>query len=211
MKDQIPQAKANPSSVSENNTDAENRFSIEGKSRTGNDQNSNPIIYAQNENSDIKSDNDVTEKVGIERFTCYSLNYLASFKDFEHGYYGLYWQVFSESGWGGTFSMNGNWGLGDGNIMFKFGPIYGYAITDYLALNASLRGIIQTYDKYDKYTGKRKGTSVTGGITVTPSINFRVGRLILGFVYEMGWVYIVKGLCHNAQFVIGIDVYYLQL
>lgn len=149
------------------------------------------------------------EEVGIEDFDGWYVYYSASFNAFEHGYYGLGWRMYNSNGFGGTLSIHANYGLGDGNVSFKFGPIYGYRVTDWLAVNAALRGFIQTYDKveYDIYSGKSSSEfAITGGITLTPGFVFRLGKLQLGFGYEFGWCHGVSGLAHNAEFVIGLHL-----
>ncbi|MDE6322243.1 MAG: LysM peptidoglycan-binding domain-containing protein, partial [Muribaculaceae bacterium] len=93
------------------------------------------------------------------------VSYNAPFDHFDHGFYGIGFQMFSSSGFGATFSAHGNWGLVDpGNLMFKFGPAYAIQIHENVALSASLRGFIYTYDKLKK-NGKGTDQKVNGGIT----------------------------------------------
>lgn len=200
----IPKSNATSSSYTQLKEDNKSGGSDKTQYDPGNGSNG-IIVHEASQTSDSNLSNAEYSDPGITRFSCIALTYLAQFKYFEHGFYGIYWQTFSESGWGGTFSINGNWGTGSGDIMFKLGPMYGHMVTDWCALNASLRGTIATCDKYDKKTGKTK-TGVTGGITVTPALNFKVGRLILGLGYEMGWWHNMKGLYHEAQFIIGMDL-----
>ena len=147
---------------------------------------------------------------GIEDFGGWYLYYSAAFDSFEHGYYGVGWRTYNSGGFGATLSLNANYGLGDGNVLLKFGPVYGYKVIDWLAVNAALRGFIKSYDKVDKInlnTGKATTSfAVTGGITLTPGFEFKVGKLLLGFGYELGWCHGLSGLYHNAEFAIGIHI-----
>lgn len=186
--------------------------------------NTTPATDSKDENNNVLRNNNLfntqtvsaestvnsSEEIGIEDFGGLYLYYSAPFDKFDHGYYGIGWRTYNSSGFGAAFSVNANYGLGDGNVLCKFGPIYGYKVTDWLAVNADLRGFINSYDKVDKIninTGKSSTSfAITGGITLTPGFEFKIGKLLLGIGYELGWCHGNSRLYHNAEFAIGLHI-----
>ena len=116
------------------------------------------------------------------------INYSADPEFFDKGFYGIGYCMYNDSGFGGTFSAHGNWGIVDnGQIMFKFGPAYGYAVNQYLLVNASLRGFIYTYDKYNGVNATSTDQKVSGGITITPGVTFKLDKFFINAGFELGW------------------------
>lgn len=137
------------------------------------------------------------------------ISYAAQFSHLKYGFYGVGFEALNENGFGGTFSVHGNWGLqpegADGQLMFKFGPQYGYVVHPNVMLSAALRGFIYTYDQPKEDNPKDTDMKVNGGITLTPKLNFRYDRFIFGLGYEVGWQNKLGKLCHNAEITIGYN------
>lgn len=117
--------------------------------------------------------------------------YLQYFSDpefFDKGCYGIGFVTYGANGFGGTISAHGNWGIVDnGQLMFKFGPAYGYAVTPNFMINASLRGFIYTYDELNGKNETSTDQKVNGGITLTPGITLRFEKVMLSAGFELGW------------------------
>lgn len=132
------------------------------------------------------------------------VNYFADPSHFDKGFYGIGYVAYSEKGFGGTMSVHGNWGIvDDGQLMFKFGPAYGYAINQYLMVNSSLRGIIYTYDVPNGINETSTDQKVSGGITITPGVTFRLNRFFVNAGFELGWPYGNDGLYKSIELGIG--------
>jgi len=137
------------------------------------------------------------------------ITYDAQFDQLGHGFYGLGTERLTDSGFGGTFSVHGNWGLQpkdtDGQLMFKFGPQYGYVLHPNIMLSAALRGFIYTYDEKKEGYPDASDQKVNGGITLTPKLHFRCDKFIVGIGYEFGWQNKLGELYHNATISIGYN------
>lgn len=71
------------------------------------------------------------KEVTAEDFTNWFVSYDASLDNFDKGSYGIGWVTYGENGFGATMSAHGSWGLVDpGSLMFQFGPVYGYPVTE---------------------------------------------------------------------------------
>lgn len=136
------------------------------------------------------------------------VSYDAQFNHFGDGFYGLGFETLQENGFGGTFSVHGNWGLepkgSKGQLMFKFGPQYGYVLHPNIMVSAALRGFIYTYDK-KKTNSNSTDQKVNGGITLIPKIHLRYEKFVLGIGYEFGWRNKLGKLAHNANISVGYD------
>lgn len=129
--------------------------------------------------------------------------YSAPFDAFDKGFYGLGWVSYYEGGFGGTFSVHGNWGLMDpGNFMAQFGPVYGYPVHPNIMLGAQLKGFVMSYDDFD---GDMK---VGGGMYLTPNINFRAKHLVVSVGYNIGWGKTIGEVKfdHHFQASIGFNI-----
>lgn len=177
-----------------------------------NSKSDSDILRSKNTATQTSSTNETSEYKGVTpaTFNNYYITYNASFDEFDHGFYGLGGIFFNEDGWGGAISIHANYGLQykgtDGSMMMRFGPAYGYVIGDNIMLSASLRGLICTYEKLEiKDNGKTESkTAVNGGITLTPMIHFKAGKIVIGVGYELGWVKDNGKLFHGAHFSIGL-------
>lgn len=153
----------------------------------------------------VSGDNTSSEYNPFESINGWYLSYNANFDSFSKGWYGIGYQFVETSGFGGTFSIHGCWGLIDpGQLMFKFGPMYGARLHENITLSALLRGFIYTYDKINKKG--HKDTAVNGGITLTPTLYFNFDKLFIGLGYELGWCNDYNELYHNAEFKIGLNL-----
>lgn len=123
-----------------------------------------------------------------ELFSHWYISYFADPSHFDKGFYGLGWVTYGKNGFGGTFSVHGNFGIVDpGNLWFKFGPAYGYAVSPNLMVNASLRGFLYTYDELNGTNETSTDQKVNGGITLTPGITIRAGKFMIDAGFEFGW------------------------
>ena len=132
------------------------------------------------------------------------INYAADPEAFDKGFYGIGFSEYGDSGFGGTFSVHGNWGIVDkGQLMFKFGPAYGYPVNQYLMVNAALRGFIYTYDKKNGRTATSTDQKVNGGITITPGVTLKLDRFFIDADFELGWCHDFDKLYKNIEVGIG--------
>lgn len=163
---------------------------------------------SKNTVAQTSSNNETSQYKGVTpaSFDNYYITYNASFDDFDHGFYGFGGIFFNEDGWGGAMSIHANYGLQykgtDGSMMMRLGPAYGYVVEDNIMLSAALRGLLYFYTKINDKGGK--DTAVNGGITMTPMVHFKAGKIVIGIGYELGWVKDYGKLFHGAHFTIGL-------
>lgn len=137
-------------------------------------------------------------------FSAVWISYEAPFDLFKYGYYGIGFSTYSPSGFMGSFSVHGNFGLvEDGNLKFKFGPGYGKVLHPNIMMSASLLGFTETYDAINEKGSKTQ--KITGGIVVQPAITFRAEKFTLTFGYDLGWCKGYSDLYHNAVFRLGYN------
>ena len=134
-------------------------------------------------------------------FSNFLIEYSADPSHFDTGYYGFNINgYFGDTGFGGSFGMMANYGIvDDGGLMYKFGPIYGYPVSKNLMVGAKLRGFIYTYNYGDE-------SKVNGGITVTPGLTFKFGKLLLNAGFEFGWLNKANKLYKQIELGIGIQI-----
>lgn len=139
------------------------------------------------------------------------IGYNATFDSFRYGMYGLGSFNYDDDGWGSTVSVHANFGLVSSDYttcLVKFGPVYGSVLSPNVMVSALFRGVGGGYSKIkvDDKGKKSSATKFTGGITLTPCINFKFDKLILGLGYEFGWIYNNDGIYHCAQITLGLDI-----
>lgn len=116
------------------------------------------------------------------------INYSADPQKFDKGFYGIGFSSYNDHGFGANLSAHGNWGIVDkGQLMFKFGPAYGFPINQYLMVNVALRGFIYTYDEPNGRNETSTDQKVDGGITLTPGVTFKFEKFFIDAGFEFGW------------------------
>lgn len=145
------------------------------------------------------------EELSSEKFSNGYVSYMANVNDFGLGYYGLGWVYYGNSGFGTTCSLHGNWGIAKkGNLQLMFGPIYGMPMNDNVLIGAQLKGVMGTYDGFNKKDG-REEVKLGGGMYFMPNIELRAGKISLTVGYNLGWLkYEGKAeFAHNLHLAIG--------
>lgn len=156
-----------------------------------------------NESGIPKKESDKTTENSPQKFSNSYLQYSADPQLFDKGFYGIGFVFYNELGYGATLSVHGNWGIvHQGNLMFKFGPAYGYALSPNFMANASLRGFIHTYDKQKK-NSTSTDQKINGGISITPGITLRLNRVMLNAGFEFGWINGSNRLYKNIEIGLG--------
>lgn len=146
------------------------------------------------------------DELSAEKFSCWYVSYTASVKKFDGGFYGLGWITYGKSGFGATFSANGNYGLvKPGNLMFQFGPLYGYPINENVLIGAQLKGFVSTYEGTNKKGYKDQ--KVGGGMFFMPNIALRAGKISLTVGYNLGWGKVggPAEFAHSLHLAVGYD------
>ncbi len=154
--------------------------------------------------AETESENRTFSRLTSNDFGHVCINYASDPEAFDKGFYGIGFSEYSDSGFGATFSAHGNWGIVDkGQLMFKFGPVYGYPVNQYLMVNAALRGFIYTYDKKNERNATSTDQKVNGGITITPGVTLKLDRFFIDAGFELGWANKYGELYKNVELGIG--------
>lgn len=186
----IPEA--NPEAISE----AEPQISEDGKldltKQTQTSLASEPQVSSSKEDDELD-------------FSCFTLSYMANFKAFGNGFYGVDWLMMKKY-WGFMLSLKMNFGLTPkgidgkklpGDINFLFGGVVGLPLNKYIMPNLKVRGFI-TANSTDigmsttttsHHTYKHPITKITvgGGMYFTPSVNVKIERFVIGMGYNLGF------------------------
>ena len=137
----------------------------------------NNVAHIVNEEDDEKD---------AKNFSSLTLSYMAGYKDFEHGMYGLMVRGFYGKGLGMVLGVNANYGLAPkgsrGGMAFEIGPTYGYAFTKFFMVHADLLGNVGWTD-----IKAAKDMVVTGGIQGGPGVLFKFGNGMIGATFLFGW------------------------
>lgn len=137
----------------------------------------NKVVHVADEEDDEK---------GAKNFSSLTLSYMAGYKDFEHGMYGLMVRGFYGKGLGMVTCVNANYGLAPrgcrGGMAFEIGPTYGYAFTKFFMLHVDLLGNVGWTD-----IKAAKDMVVTGGIEGGPGVLFKFGNGMIGATFLFGW------------------------
>lgn len=137
-------------------------------------------------NKDEHIVNEEDDEKGAKNFSSLTLSYMAGYKDFEHGMYGLMVRGFYGKGLGMVTCVNANYGLAPrgcrGGMAFEIGPTYGYAFTKFFMLHVDLLGNVGWTD-----IKAAKDMVVTGGIEGGPGVLFKFGNGMTGATFLFGW------------------------
>lgn len=139
------------------------------------------------------------------------VTYSGEFSAFDKGMYGVGFMSLNDKGFGAELNLNVNYGiykkLGRG-LIYKMGPVYGYAFNKYLMLYAPLRAHL-TYlecgtDEYDGKGNMKTKLKFNGGVTIGPGIAVKLGRIVLSADVELGWMNDYNKLYSALTFHIGL-------
>lgn len=143
-----------------------------------------------------------SKPVTAKDFSCFYASWYADYDAFDKGCYGLGWLMLNDAGWGGTYSVHGNWGIvDDGNVSFYAGPAYGYVIHPNILLLGQLRAYVYSYDKPNEKGGS--DLKIKGGAFLAPGARFQFGKISLGAAFNFGWVKDCDDLAKNVEITIG--------
>ncbi len=183
------------------------KLNIPESAVTNTNEMKNNTIRAQTLPAKTSSDgyeNQINEDFTANDFCHVYINYTADPEFFDKGFYGIGFCTYNDKGFGAALSAHGNWGIVDkGQLMFKFGPIYGYPINQYLMINAALRGFIYTYDKPNDRNETSTDQKIDGGITITPGITVKLDRFFIDAGFDFGWAHGDSKLYKTIQLGIG--------
>lgn len=136
----------------------------------------------------------------------WGIDYVANFSAKGKGHYGFFFEILSESGWGGFFSAGGSWGIvKPGNLRFKIGPDYGQRISESVAWSVPLCLELTTgthvkesthHNEISSGTIKREAQDVEKkeqktmfGLALTPKIAFKVDRACLNAGLDINYFF----------------------
>lgn len=124
----------------------------------------------------------------------YGVGYVANFSDDGKGFYGLFFEGLSESGWGAFFSAGASYGITKpGQLQFRLGPAYGSQISNSIWWSVPLTFNVSTTENIDKmryYKGKdqpTKSMKTVFGFALTPKIVLKVDRAHLNLGLDVNY------------------------
>lgn len=183
------------------------KLNIPEITETNTTEQQNNTIWTQSLTTEVLAEeyeDQKNEGLTANDFSHVYINYTADPKFFDKGFYGIGFCAYNDKGFGASFSAHGNWGIVDkGQLMFKFGPVYGFAINQYLMVNAALRGFIYTYDKANGINKTSTDQKVDGGITLTPGVTVKLDRFFIDAGFDFGWAHGDSKLYKTIQLGIG--------
>lgn len=119
-------------------------------------------------------------------FSQYGVNYLANFKDADKGYYGFFFELINEYGWGGFFLIDLNYGIvDDWGALSRLGVTRGTRFGDHIygsipmCLNYGMISYVSGMD-YDEYRDKliiHKDNAYVWGLSLTPKLVFSYSKV----------------------------------
>lgn len=147
----------------------------------------------------------IRESRSVEDFSSLYLFWLATYKKFDHGAYGVGYTHFFADGFGFDVGAAANYGVMDpGNLYFLFGPAYGYVIHPNVLVYGMVRGYMFTHKVLDM--NLQQQTKVNGGILFAPAIRLSYKRFNVGAAFNFGWINKSDRLSATLQLSLGYEI-----
>lgn len=128
----------------------------------------------------------------------WGIDYVANFSSDGKGYYGIFAEMITDSGWGGFFSAGASYGIIDpGSILFRIGPDYGLRINESTSWSIPVALNISTVDHTTKATYNENldktttssDTKVLWGLSATPKIAFNIQKVYLNVGLDLNYTF----------------------